>query len=156
MSSKDDARLEAVLSTGAASARSKAAWDVVHRRIDLEAPDVAETALDALFMPGFRVKVFLLQMFIHLFYPLSLACYPRSSAPKGLRNQALRPWDMNAFAFVVTMSPILCWCMLGIFFWEREAFAVSKIGVDEIFTVPMVMLTARVAAIGVKYRVGKG
>ena len=122
--------------------------------LDVPYTDIQSAAYDSLFIPGFSVPVFLRQVVQHLTFPVGLLWYPHREFPHGMRNQHLRPTTMlrdERLFFFVTVSPFLCWVIFALFFLFRDRFEDSRVGFDEIFFVPMVMLTARIIAIGVKY-----
>ena len=120
-----------------------------------EAPEAEdEHSLDALVAPAFSMPMFVLQMVLHLFWPLSMIVYPSSRYPRGARNQNL---DLHAvrraplIASFIQLGPLLCWGLLAVYVAFPRQFHRSSVTVDEIFFIPMVMLTARLVAIAVKY-----
>ena len=121
---------------------------------------VESAAYDSLFLPGFNVVVFLRQVLIHLFWPLSLFWYPRRRYPRGIRNQGLgvdprvlwRTYGARSIPLTfVALSPIICWGILALEVASPRRFRAARVDRGELFYVPMVILVARMCSIGVKY-----
>ena len=98
-----------------------------------------------------------MQVLIHLFWPLSICFYPSWRFPNGLRNQQLSiasVFKTNPFAVFIQVGPLVCWALLGLFWAFPASFKRSTVTVDEIFFIPMLMMAARIVAIGVKRHSG--
>jgi len=155
-----DAAARAATTREPAGHRFMSTANFFDQRTALESGKAAEDsddALDAIMAPRFDAKMFCLQVVVHLFWPLSNVFYPWWRFPNGLRNQQLvffrlrSPSVGSFFGFLIQIGPLICWGLLAVFFAYPANFSRSTVTVDEIFYIPMLMMTARIVAIGVKY-----
>lgn len=115
----------------------------------VEPPPSDDTLMDPLHNASFDGGEFVLQLLIHVFYPLSLICYPRSRWPQGAINQRLLSLEQRELRW--HMMPAWCWLLLCVYLSRPHEFARASVSINELFTVPFLLGVSRIVLIGLKY-----
>lgn len=108
-----------------------------------------EVLMDAVHESTFDGGEFWQQLVLHMFFPVSLLWYPSERWPQGAFNQELispRAWS-NAWH----LTSMWCWFLLVAYCVKPSRFNKEGILLNELFTVPFILVTSRNVLIALKY-----